>query len=179
MPAPLRYTLLALLLAAALALTPLRPLKVSGSSMEPTLSNGETLLLDQLYWRPGGLRRDDVVVVQHGPEVWVKRLVGLPGDTLQITREGRWIARIENLTVDPSLARPDEDLEIRRVGAGEIFVIGDNLNRSVDSLTQEAGAFRLKDVIGIARRFNFSRRFPFRGGEQAAAARRPADGRGE
>jgi hypothetical protein len=53
-------------------------------------------------------------------------------------------------------------LEERLVEAGEIFVIGDNLNRSADSTNQEAGSFKLADVQGVVRTFGLSRDFRFR-----------------
>jgi signal peptidase I len=164
MSSKVRYSLIGLALLLVLALTPFRPLKVSGASMEPTLKNGQTLLLDQLYWRMGGLKRNDIVVVRHDGENWVKRLVGVPGDQLQILRNGDWITEIDNLTVNPQLQQNDGEHELRRVGPSEIFVIGDNLNHSRDSTTQEAGAFRLNDVIGIARNLTLGRQFAFRDG---------------
>src|SRR3954468_22109459 len=106
MSGKVRGLLLALAFLVVLALLPFRPLKISGRSMEPTLHNGETYLLDHFYWRPGGLRRNDIVVVNHGDEKWVKRLVGMPGDHLLI--EGLadgWITQVENLTINPSLQK--------------------------------------------------------------------------
>ena len=151
------------LLTAVLALTPLRPLKVSGHSMEPTLHNGETYLLDQFYWKSTGLRRMDIVVVRHGEEYWVKRLMGMPGDRLQIARRpDGWITAVRNITAVPNLERSDDMPEERQVQPGEIYVIGDNLNRSQDSTNQEAGAFRLEDVLGVVRTFSFKREFQFR-----------------
>jgi signal peptidase I len=151
-----------ILLAGVLAVTPFRPLKVTGRSMEPTLQNGDTYVLDQFYWKPSGLRRTDIVVVRHGDEYWVKRLIGMPGDRLQIARrEDGWITQVRNLTLSPELERADDLAEERTVGSGEIFVIGDNLNRSTDSTNQEAGAFKLSDVMGIVRTLSLRREIPF------------------
>ena len=158
-----RGVLWGILLAGVLAITPFRPLKVTGRSMEPTLQNGDTYLLDQFYWKPSGLRRTDIVVVRHGQEYWVKRLIGMPGDRLQIARRpDGWITQVRNLTLNPELERKDDAAEDRLVEKGEIFVIGDNLNRSSDSTNQEAGAFKLDDVMGIVRTFTLHREFPFR-----------------
>jgi signal peptidase I len=157
-----RGVLWGLALAVVLAITPFRPLKISGRSMEPTLQNGDTYLLDQFYWKPSGLRRTDIVVVRHGEEYWVKRLIGMPGDRLQIARRpDGWITQVRNLTLNPSLKRTDDNPEERVVGEGEIFVIGDNLNQSADSTNQEAGAFKLEDVMGVVRTFTMRRNFPF------------------
>ena len=151
------------LLGGALALTPFRPLKVSGHSMEPTMRDGETYVLDQFYWKQGGVRRGDVVVVNKMGEKWVKRLIGMPGDELQIVWQSRnWIARVDNLTVNPALRQDGPNVEMREVDGAEIFVIGDNRNRSTDSTTQEAGAFHLSEVVGVVRTFALRREFPFR-----------------
>ena len=152
-----------LLLGGAIALTPFRPLKVAGKSMEPTMRDGETYVLDQFYWKSGGVRRGDVVVVNKMGEKWVKRLIGMPGDRLQIVWATRgWIDRIDNLTINPALQVDGPNVEVRQVGGDEIFIIRDNLNRSTDSSTQEAGAFHMAEVIGVVRTFALRREFPFR-----------------
>lgn len=151
------------LIAGVLALTPFRPLKISGHSMEPTLRDGETYVLDHFYWKHGGLRRGDIVVVNKMGEHWVKRLIGMPGDRLQIVRSSPfWIERVDNLTDRPDLAQEGFNVEIKQLEGDEIFVIGDNMNRSTDSTTQEAGAFHLSDVVGLVRAFPLRRKFPFR-----------------
>jgi len=158
-----RGVLWGIALMAVLAVTPFRPLKVTGRSMEPTLQNNDTYLLDQFYWKQSGLQRTDIVVVRHGEEYWVKRLIGMPGDRLQIARRpDGWITQVRNLTLNPELETVEDAPEERLVASGEIFVIGDNLNRSSDSTNQEAGAFKLSDVMGIVRTFTLRRNFPFR-----------------
>lgn len=160
----IRVSLLVLLLLGALAVSPFRVLKVTGHSMEPTLRHGETLLLDTFYWKLGGLRRNDIVVVRHGQEHWVKRLIGMPGDDLQIEQlPDGWITNLANLTVNSALRRDGGNLVLRKVQPGEIYVIGDNLNWSADSTNQEAGAFKMLHVIGVVRTFSLRRDFPFRG----------------
>jgi len=163
MPAKVRFTLLGLILLAALALTPFRPLKVEGNSMHPTLLNGETYVLDQVYWKPSGLRRGDIVVVKHGQQKWVKRLVGMPGDRLQIQRRrDGWVVHVGNLTLNPAARRSEGFLEEITVPDSEIFVIGDNLNWSADSTSERSGSFRLEHVLGVVRTFGMRRDFPFR-----------------
>lgn len=59
---------------------------VAGSSMEPTLHNGDFLLLDRGAYRTQPPRRDDLVIVwRHGERI-VKRVVGLPGETVEVRR---------------------------------------------------------------------------------------------
>jgi signal peptidase I len=163
MSGKVRGLILGLLSVSVLSLTPFRLLKISGRSMEPTLRHGETYVLDHFYWKPGGLRRDDIVVLNHREERWVKRLIGMPGDLLQIQKlPDGWITHVGNLTVSPAQRRTEGLLEERRVAPDEIFIIGDNLNRSADSTVSEAGSFKLKDVIGVVRTFTLRREFPFR-----------------
>jgi signal peptidase I len=157
-----RFLLYAALIIGALALTPFRPLKVTGHSMEPTLHDGETYVLDQFYWKRSGLRRKDIVVVNKMGEHWVKRLIGLPGDTLQIVRSAPdWIDRVDNITAQPDLRQEGFNVQTQQLQGDEIFVIGDNLNRSTDSTTQEAGAFHLSEVIGVVRDFAMHREFAY------------------
>lgn len=152
-----------MLLLGTLALLPFRPLKVTGRSMEPTLRDGETYVLDSFYWRRGGVRRSDIVVVRHGEETWVKRLVGMPGDRLQITyRSTGLIADVANVTVQPERRRWGPFVADRLVEPGEIFVMGDNINRSTDSTSQQSGSFKLEDIVGVVRSFSLRREFPFR-----------------
>jgi signal peptidase I len=156
-----RYRILSALFVGVFLLMPFRPLRVEGASMDPTLRHGETFVLDLAYWRlVGGLRRDDVVVVRHRDEKWVKRLIGLPGDEIQVVYlPNGLIAEVDNVSVNPSLRREGRLVRRRQVGPGEIFVIGDNLNFSQDSTNEKE--FELEHVIGVVRQFTLSRRFPF------------------
>ncbi len=156
----IRYLILAVLLIGALALSPFRPLKVEGRSMEPTFKDGQTLLLDQLYWRTSGLKRGDIVVLRKGEERWVKRLAGLPGDRMLVqTRLDGAVTEVDNLTVRPEAARTGQFLRERVLADDEIFVMGDNLNHSADSTQPGAGKFQIDDVLGVARSFTFGRDF--------------------
>lgn len=154
-----RYFCLGLVALVVLAITPLRMVTVTGESMEPTLHDGQTYILDQMYWRRTGLQRGDIVVIDRGEENWIKRLVGLPGDRI-LLRYAPWgdIVSVLNATAHPD--RPGAGAFTREVqlGPDEIFVIGDNLNQSQDSTTpQEAGSFKVGDILGIVRSNRFSR----------------------
>jgi signal peptidase I len=151
-----RYFWCLLGLCAASLLLPFRLLQVNGHSMEPTLRNGERYLLDRFYYRLGGLRVGDLVVVQHNGEQLVKRVKGLPGDVLQFHRGG-----ITNVTATtgtrraPVLGRAEEAVE-----PGRLYLIGDNFNHSEDSRSWRIGQVPESEVIGIVRRFTLGRTFP-------------------
>jgi signal peptidase I len=111
--------------------------KVQGSSMSPTLVDGERILVNKLFyhWRP--IERGDVVVFWYPeePDVsFIKRVVGLPGDLLEIER-GRLLINGEQVT-ESYVAAENEDrrgLPPTEVRPGHYFVMGDNRRGSNDS----------------------------------------------
>lgn len=162
MPKSARYCFIAIMLLAALGLSPFRRLQVEGESMTPTLQDGQWLLLDTQYYKlTGGPERGDIVVLRHNGERWIKRLVGLPGDRIQIEyREYGLIKQVTNLTTNPDAElKRRANVETLTVPPGEIFIVGDNLNEAASSLTEGQGGFRLSDIQGIARNRRLGRRF--------------------
>jgi signal peptidase I len=166
----LRTPLILLVFAFVIGISPFRPLKILGKSMAPTLREEQTYILDTFYWKQfdlpvvgkvgGGLKRTDIVVVKKGAEQWVKRLVGLPGDRLEIARRpDGWVFRVANLTIDPDQRGMYGPGEIVEVGKGEIFIVGDNVNYSSDSTNREIGTFKMDDIQGIVRNLTLTRQF--------------------
>src|SRR6266702_1897639 len=82
-----RWGLWILLLSSVLVLSPFRVVRVVGQSMLPTLQPNQALLVDQRYFRLTGIFHDDLVVIHHDGETWIKRLVGLPGDRIALIYE--------------------------------------------------------------------------------------------
>ena len=124
--------------------------KVLSVSMEPTLHEGQYLLISKQTHKIWPLRRGDVIVFQFPRNLeknYIKRLVGLPGETVEL-RNGKLYINGE-LTPEPWLSK-----EIRtssgkwHVGEDEYFVMGDNRNNSSDS--RAWGAVSKKLVIGKA-----------------------------
>ncbi|MBI4175762.1 MAG: signal peptidase I [Candidatus Aenigmarchaeota archaeon] len=103
---------------AEMALLPLQRYKVEGASMEPALKRGDRLLL----WKPGAVRRSDIIVFSATGREMVKRVVGLPGETL-------W-QREQEVTL----------------GKDEYFVAGDNPSESTDS--RSFGPIRRSQIRG-------------------------------
>ena len=129
---------------------------VSGSSMETTLSDGDQLLVDKLSYRFQDPKRFDIIVFpyQYKEDTYfIKRIIGMPGETVQITDKGEILINGEELVEsygrevikDPGLASDPITL-----GEDEYFVMGDNRNYSKDSRFPDVGNIKRADIIGKA-----------------------------
>lgn len=108
--------------------------RVENVSMKPTLQPGEFLLVNKLAYKFTGMSRGDIVVFHYPPqpsEDYIKRLIGLPGDTVKIMN-GKVMINQQPLTEPYISASPTYNGEWQ-VPAGSIFVLGDNRNSSSDS----------------------------------------------
>ncbi|MDE6017063.1 MAG: signal peptidase I [Acetatifactor sp.] len=124
--------------------------KVSGTSMLSAYKDGDMVLVQKSC----SIQRYDVVVINAKRAVffsnkYIKRVIGLPGDILQI-REGQVYVNGEKLddvvTVKMDYAGIAADEII--IGAEEYFVLGDNRNNSYDSRYEEFGIINKKDIWG-------------------------------
>ena len=116
--------------------------QVSGSSMETTLSDGDNLLVDKITYRFSDPKRFDIIVFpfQYDTDTYyIKRIIGMPGETVQIESYGREV--IQN---------PGRAAEPITLGEDEYFVMGDNRNNSSDSRDPSVGNIHRKDIIGRA-----------------------------
>ena len=108
--------------------------RVDGSSMVPTLQDGEFVLVNKLAYRVGSPSRGDIIVFRSTTETdldLIKRIVGVPGDTVSVAR-GRVSVNGTPLSEPYINAAPNYSGEWR-VPAGSLFVLGDNRNDSSDS----------------------------------------------
>ncbi len=129
-----------------------RIVDVSGSSMEATLSDGERLILSSLPYTP---ERGDIVVISRGDsqEPLIKRVIGLPGDTVRIDAESGGVYLNDTLLEEPyiGVATAVEQMTGSiTVPQGQLFVMGDNRakNCSLDSRT--FGCVSQEAVVGEA-----------------------------
>ncbi len=100
--------------------------------MQPTLHEGEFILVNKLAYRLGDYQRGDIIVFHHDPtEDYIKRVIGLPGDTVEV-RDGH--VYINNQMLDETyIAAPPRYSGTWKVPDGQLFVLGDNRNQSSDS----------------------------------------------
>ena len=59
------------------------PVRVDGGSMDTTLANGQIMILNKIYYRKNDVKRFDIVVVDEGDKNIIKRVIGLPGETIE------------------------------------------------------------------------------------------------
>lgn len=121
----------------------IQPFYVKGASMEPNFHDNEYLIIDRLSYRVAEPRRGDVVVLRnpHRPrEFFIKRIVGLPGETVRIENGRIVIARAGDGADNPLDESPYLAAEVMTSGstsitltADQYFVLGDNRSSSLDS----------------------------------------------
>lgn len=130
--------------------------RVSGHSMETTLSNGDNLIVDKLSYRFGDPKRYDIIVFPYKYEentYYIKRIIGLPGETVKV-EDGCAYIDGELLETDiygaESMDNPGIASEPLKLGEDEYFVLGDNRNHSSDSRDPSVGILTRKDLLGKA-----------------------------
>ena len=129
---------------------------VSGSSMETTLSDGDQLLVDKLSYRFQDPKRFDIIVFPYQYEentYYIKRIIGLPGETVQIDENGNIYINGELLEENygaETIQNPGRAAKPITLGDDEYFVMGDNRNNSKDSRSEEVGNVKRSQIIGRA-----------------------------
>lgn len=129
---------------------------VQGESMEDALRDGDNLIVDKLTYRFHEPKRFDVIVFpyQQGKDTYyIKRVIGIPGDTVYINELGNIYINGEQLIegfgkeaiMDPGIAE-----DTIYLGADEYFVLGDNRNASADSRDSSVGLVQRDRIAGRA-----------------------------
>ena len=124
-------------------------IRVEGSSMEPSLHDGEFVIVNRLAYRWSPPARGDIIVFRFPLDPsrrFIKRVIGLPGDVVQ-ANGGKVYVNGQALAELYIAARPRYQGEWQ-VGLNELFVLGDNRNNSDDS--ENWGPLPSQDVIGKA-----------------------------
>ncbi|TCS79209.1 signal peptidase I [Tepidibacillus fermentans] len=131
---------------------------VSGSSMEPTLHNNERLIMNKIIYKTHPPERGDIVVF-HATESedYIKRVIGLPGETIEYKNDQLYV---NGKPIDePYLAQERQEWQSKgllltkdfgpiTVPADTVFVLGDNRNNSTDS--RVIGPIPMSKVVGKA-----------------------------
>ncbi len=130
---------------------------VNGVSMYDTLNDGDNLWVDKFSYHFKDPQRFDIVVfpMYDGEEYFIKRIIGLPGETVRIDHQGNIYINGEQLeesygyeTIEPEMiGRAFDGVTL---GDDEYFVMGDNRNESEDSRFDIVGNVKRKDLMGKA-----------------------------
>jgi signal peptidase I len=139
---------------------------IPSASMEPTLSEGDRVLVNKISYDLHDVNRGDVIVFeldeedvgQDGIKDLIKRVIGLPGDVIE-SRDGVVYVNDRALeepyltdgmvTGDPEDSR-NPAIERQTVPAGHVFVLGDNRSNSADSRYPYRGPIAIDSIVGRA-----------------------------
>ena len=132
--------------------------EVWGASMESTLNHGDNLIVDKVTYRFRDPQRFDIIVFPFQYEedtYYIKRIIGLPGETVQIGLDGTIYIDGEELEENygREVIKPENvgiAIEPVVLGEDEYFVMGDNRNNSSDSRMEVVGNIHRDDIIGRA-----------------------------
>jgi signal peptidase I len=122
------------------------------SSMEPSFYEGQRLVVNKAIYFFGEPERGDVVIFRAPggqPEDFIKRIIGLPGDKVEVKNEAVYI---NGTSLDEPYVKspPSYTMPERKVPEDSYFVLGDNRNRSNDSHHNSFGFIPRENIIGKA-----------------------------
>lgn len=144
------YILIVAAAVSILAATTLLPvLQVSGTSMEPTLEDGDVIVL----LKSGNYRTGDLCAFYYQNKLLLKRVIGVPGDVIDIDTDGNVSVNGEVLE-EPyvtNLSLGECDLTFPyQVPENRYFVMGDNRSTSIDSRSSVIGCIEKDQIVGKA-----------------------------
>lgn len=142
------YSLVIIAAIAVLIATLILPvLQITGTSMEPTLNNGEIVVLVKTQ----NLKRGDLCGFYYSNKILIKRVIGLPGDVIVIDEEGtvyvNGYALIEPYVSDACFGECDIEFPYT-VPENEYFMLGDSRSSSIDSRSSVIGCIARDQIVG-------------------------------
>lgn len=135
-----RFALVAILIVIPIRIFIAQPFIVSGASMYPTFHNGDYLIVDEISYRLGEVKRNDVVIFRYPKDpkkFFIKRVIGLPNETVDIQGSQIIITNAENkegfILEQPFVKNESNNISHFELKDDEYFVMGDNRAQSSDS----------------------------------------------
>ena len=131
--------------------------QVVGPSMQPNFNSNDVVILDKLSYRFKNIEREDIVSVYYADiKYLIKRVIGLPGESIEFKNNNLYInGQIykEEYLTDNIVT---EDFTLTSLGyniipEGYYLVLGDNRSDSLDSRDEKVGLIHKKDIIGKVR----------------------------
>ncbi|MGI6754499.1 MAG: signal peptidase I [Atopobiaceae bacterium] len=127
--------------------TLLTVLHVRGTSMVPTIAEGDIIVTNRSH----NFKQGDILAFYYNNKILLKRVIGFPGDWIDIHQDGSVYVNGERLTEDYvsdlALGEPDISLPYQ-VPDGSYFVLGDHRSASIDSRSNVVGTVTKEQVIG-------------------------------
>ncbi|MDQ0160063.1 signal peptidase I [Alkalibacillus salilacus] len=122
---------------------------VEGASMDPTLESGERVIFNKAVYLLDEPERGDIVIIEHPNKNYVKRIVGMPNETIKAENNQLYI---DGEPINEDYLTAEEvsgtgNFEAREIPANHYFVMGDNRDVSKDS-RNGLGLIKENDVIG-------------------------------
>lgn len=157
----LRLILITVVAAVVILVFVARKEEVKGTSMYPTLQEGESVIINMAANYVGDIKRFDVVVAREyrSDDLWVKRVIGLPGETISYREgvlyvDGNKVAEpfLDKSYVEQVKSRTNtkyftQDYTSEKLGKDEYLLVGDNRNESLDSRNEAVGPFKREQII--------------------------------
>lgn len=157
----IRFLLLCMLTALLVFTFVVRKETVKGSSMYPMLKEGQNVFINVAASYTTNIHRFDVVVVKNyrTDNLWVKRVIGLPGDVVEYKNDILYIngkkteepfldkAYVKRIKQERDLLNFTSDFKSEKLGSDEYLLVGDNRVDSFDSRFSQVGAFKRDQII--------------------------------
>ena len=135
--------------------------EVRGTSMYPTLVEGESVIINMAANYVGEIKRFDVVVAREyrSDDLWVKRGIGLPGETISYREDVLYVdgkameepfldkKYVEQVKKSANKLYFTQDYISKKLGKNEYLLVGDNRNESLDSRNDAVGPFQREQII--------------------------------
>lgn len=141
--------LLVILVVIILRVFIITPIEVNGHSMETTLYDKDIMILNIIGYRTNKIKRFDIVVIKYQDEHIIKRIIGLPGETVKYINNKLYI---NDKYTDDIIDTDTENFSTYEITNDGIipkdnyFVLGDNRDNSADS--RIIGLINKKDIVG-------------------------------
>lgn len=119
-----------------------------GFSMTPYINDSNVVFINKLYKNFLPLKRNDIIAFYIGNQESIKRIYGLPGETVTITNGNLYINDVQMTNDDLKNSLSSNIDQNVKLGDDEYYVLGDNLDSSKDSRFQDVGNIKRSDIIG-------------------------------
>ena len=135
--------------------------EVRGTSMYPTLVEGESVIINMAANYVGEIKRFDVVVAREyrSDDLWVKRVIGLPGETISYREDVLYVdgkameepfldkKYVDQVKKSANKLYFTQDYISKKLGKNEYLLVGDNRNASLESRNDAVGPFQREQII--------------------------------